>query len=91
MKKSNFFNLQILVSKENNFSETFRKNSKIRHFIVKVYHVTKFCETVELWKNLENQLNSKLGGEGGNLTPCLFPLNNSETVKAVTLAFCRIQ
>ena len=32
----------------------------------------------------------KEGGEG-NFTPCWFFLNNSEMVKAVTLAFCSIQ
>ena len=31
------------------------------------------------------------GGAGSNFTPCWFSFNNSETVKAVTLAFCRIQ
>ena len=32
------------------------------------------------------------GGGGGNFTPpCWFSLNNSETVKAVTLAFSSIQ
>ena len=32
-----------------------------------------------------------LGGVGGgNFTPCWFALNNSETVKAVTLTFCSI-
>ena len=31
------------------------------------------------------------GGAGGILLPCWFSLNNSETVKAVTLAFCSIQ
>ena len=34
--------------------------------------------------------NTNLGG-GGNFTPCWFSLNNSETVTAVTLAFCSIQ
>ena len=39
-------------------------------------------------------LNPNLGGWGKRvilLTPCWFSLDNSETVKAVTLAFCRIQ
>ena len=31
------------------------------------------------------------GGGEGNFTPCWFFLNNSEMVKAVTLAFCSIQ
>ena len=37
-------------------------------------------------------LNPNLGGKGGNPppTPCWFSLNKSETVKAVTLAFCSI-
>ena len=46
-----------------------------------------------------NKLNPTLGrwggdgGGGGNFTssPCWYSLNNSETVKAVTLAFCSIQ
>ena len=43
-------------------------------------------------------VNTNLGGGGGvgwmwgcNFTCCWFSLNNSEMVKAVTLAFCRIQ
>ena len=28
---------------------------------------------------------------GGNFTPCWFSLNNLETIKAITLAFCSIQ
>ena len=32
-----------------------------------------------------------LEGEGGNFIPCSFSLNNSGTVKAVTLPFCSIQ
>ena len=31
------------------------------------------------------------GGGGEILLPCWFSLNNSETVKALTLAFCSIQ
>ena len=46
--------------------------------------------------NSEHQrLNSNLGGwwRGGEviLPPCWFSLDNPETVKAVTLAFCSIQ
>ena len=36
-------------------------------------------------------VNPNMGGVGGNFTlhpPCWISLNNSETVKAVTLAFC---
>ena len=38
-------------------------------------------------------INPNLGGGGGNFTPttCWFSLNNSEMVKATTLAFCSIQ
>ena len=36
--------------------------------------------------------NSNLGvGGGSNFTPCWFSLNNSETVQALTFAFCSIQ
>ena len=43
--------------------------------------------------------NPTLGGGGGNFTPllgvilfpCWFNVNNSDTVKAVALAFCSIQ
>ena len=37
------------------------------------------------------QVNPNLGGGGVILHPCWFSLNYSETVKAVTLAFCIIQ
>ena len=45
---------------------------------------------------VEFGFNPNMGGEGrgeGNFTPspCWFSLNNSETVKAVTLVFCSIQ
>ena len=38
-------------------------------------------------------INPNLDGGGGNFTPttCWFSLNNSEMVKATTLAFCSIQ
>ena len=42
---------------------------------------------------LESLLNPNLGGNGNGFTtpPCWFSLNNSETVQAVTLAFCSFQ
>ena len=42
---------------------------------------------------VEPEVNSSLGWEGGRviLPPCWFSLNNLGTVKAVILAFCRIQ
>ena len=43
-------------------------------------------------ENFARNINPNLGEDGGLiLPPCLFSLNNSETVKAVTLAFWSIQ
>ena len=38
-----------------------------------------------------NDFNPNLGGGGVILPTCWFSLNNSETAKAVTLAFCSIE
>ena len=43
------------------------------------------------WVCIVGQFNHSLGGWKGNFTPCWFSLNNSETVKAATLALCNFQ
>ena len=49
----------------------------------------------KIWENLYSEnfcpFNPNLGGGRGVVLPCWFSLNNSETVKAVTLTFCSIQ
>ena len=47
-----------------------------------------FCQIYPIIYRCNNLSNPTLGE--GSFTRCWFPLNNSETVKAVTLAFCSI-
>ena len=56
-------------------------------------HIPSFCKRWRfIWWCFFNMsiLKPNLGG-GGNFTPCWFSLNNTKTVKAVTLAFCSFQ
>ena len=52
--------------------------------------LVQFCTKFKLNPNVGGGMRRRGGGEGG-YPPSWFSLNNSETVKAVTLAFCSIQ
>ena len=58
----------------------------LRSLAVVIISLTHYVTSLTL------SFNPNLGGGGGILPPpCWFSLNNSETVKAITLAFCSIQ
>ena len=62
-----------------------------RNLIAALVFWLTFPIDLKKWVCIVGQFNLSLGGWKGNFTPCWFSLNNSETVKAATLALCNFQ
>ena len=93
-----FFSSQLvfLIFRQRNYKTPCRKqsNSLFTIIILKINYKYKFSLLafyeikVQMWLKTVSKLNPNQGWVRGG--GCWYPLNNSETVKAVTLVFCNI-